>query len=714
MRRSLAILAAVFVLALVFAQYGEAAGAANFAPGQLIVKFKKGAPGKAIDALNAKHGAKVLSASRFAGFNVLSVPNGRTVAQMVNIYKGNPNVEYAEPNYIAHATAEATDPLYSYQWHLPAINVEPAWDVTIGAGVVVAVVDTGVAYEDHTDVYQRNKRRVVYTYYSQAPDLADTDFVAGYDFVNNDAHPNDDEGHGTHVTGTIAQSTNNGLGVAGIAYGCSIMPVKVLDAGGSGTYDDIADGIYFAADNGADVINMSLGGSVGSATLENAVAYAYNNGVTIVCASGNDGSATDVSYPAAYDAYCIAVGATRYDETVSYYSNGGASLDITAPGGDIYVDQNGDGYGDGVLQQTHDGSDCTVFGYYFYQGTSMAAPHVSGVAALVISAGAGSTPDEVRGALQATARDMGATGWDAAYGHGIVDAAAAVNYQTEPNNPPVADAGGPYTGTEDAAVAFDGSGSSDPDDDALTYSWDFGDGSNGSGVSPSHAYAAGGTYTVTLVVNDGKADSDSSITAAMIAEVNDAPVADAGSDQSAAPGEAVVLDGSGSYDVDDGIVSYDWDLGDGNPASGETVSHTYAAAGVYKVTLTVTDLGGLTDTDTAVITVEEQTVTVVHVSDIVVTLVKRGKNYAASATVTVVDEGGAAVGGVEVTGDWTLDGSALNTAVGVTDGSGATTLVSSNVKVKTGAEFVITVTDATGDGIDYQAGSVTSGSVTVP
>jgi len=263
------------------------------------------------------------------------------------------------------------------------------------------------------------------TKYQQAPDLAGTSFVPGYDFINNDEHANDDEGHGTHVTGTIAQTTNNGLGVAGIAYNCSIMPVKVLDAAGTGTDQQVADGIYYAVDNGAKVINMSLGGPSHTTTLQNAVAYAYNNGVTVIAASGNDGSLS-CDYPAAYDDYVIAVGATQYDQTRTAYSNYGSSLDIVAPGGNIDVDQNGDGYADGVLQQTF--SDTPKdWAYWFYQGTSMASPHITGIAAILNST-AVTEPDAVRQALQSTARDLGPAGWDQQYGWGIVDAHAALDY----------------------------------------------------------------------------------------------------------------------------------------------------------------------------------------------------------------------------------------------------------------------------------------------
>jgi len=400
-------------------------GGKGYVPGEIIVKFKPGVRGEAIRRINSTHGASVLYTSPFAGFKRMRIPKSKTVEEMVAIYSRNPNIEYAEPNFIVQALMVPNDEYYFYQWHMdnPAyggIYMEYAWDITTGdPNVIVAVIDTGVAYEN----YGKN--------YKLVPDLTETLFAPGYDFVNNDAHPNDDNGHGTHVTGTIAQSTNNNIGVAGVAFNTSIMPIKVLDKRGSGTYADVADGIYFAADNGAKVVNLSLGGDSPSITLEDAMAYAYNKGVTIVCASGNDGANT-VSYPAAYDAYAIAVGAIRYDETRAYYSNGGPSLDLTAPGGDLNVDQNNDGYADGVLQQTFDRRP-NNFGYWFYQGTSMACPHVAGVAALVIANGT-SGPDQVREALESTAEDKGTSGWDGDYGWGIVDAYAALTYVSVPIN----------------------------------------------------------------------------------------------------------------------------------------------------------------------------------------------------------------------------------------------------------------------------------------
>ncbi|MHC4644700.1 MAG: S8 family peptidase [Planctomycetota bacterium] len=392
---------------------------------EIVVKFGRGVSKDRIDRINQRHSAAVLYTSPFAGFRRIKIPPARTPEQMVELYSLDPDVEYAELNHYAYALFVPNDTFYSYQWdfHHPAwgINIESAWDITTGEpNIIVAVLDTGVAYENHTA-------------FQQAPDLADTRFVPGYDFVHGDTHANDDDGHGTHVTGTLAQSTNNSMGTAGVAFNCSVMPVKVLSKRGVGSYTDIADGIYFAADHNVTIINMSLGGAGDSTTLRNAVAYAYNHGVTIICAAGNEYlEGNPPSYPAAYDEYCIAVGASTLGGTRAYYSNTGSYLDLAAPGGDLSDDLNADGYGDGILQQTF-GVNPKDWGYFFYQGTSMAAPHVSGVAALLASTGV-TDPDAIREALQNTARDLGPAGWDQQFGWGLVDAYAALNYYHVPGD----------------------------------------------------------------------------------------------------------------------------------------------------------------------------------------------------------------------------------------------------------------------------------------
>lgn len=298
------------------------------------------------------------------------------------------------------------DPYYKHQWHLDQIQMPAAWTRTRGQGAVVAILDTGVLYRTAGP-------------YKQAPDLANTRFVEGFDAIGRDGSPDDEHGHGTHVAGTVAQSTNNNLGVAGVAPEASLMPVRVLDARGSGGWGSLAAGIRYAADNDADVINMSLGGGMPSQVVRRAIDYAHDKGVVIVAAAGN-ASKPKVEYPAAYD-HVIAVGAVRFDEELTFYSSYGRGLDVVAPGGDLRVDQNGDGMPDGVLQNTmvrrpdrHD--------YVAYQGTSMATPHVAGVAALLKASGV-TDPDAVERILTRTAKKKRDT---RRYANGLIQADAAL------------------------------------------------------------------------------------------------------------------------------------------------------------------------------------------------------------------------------------------------------------------------------------------------
>ncbi|MDW8072283.1 MAG: S8 family serine peptidase, partial [Anaerolineae bacterium] len=351
------------------------------------------------------------------GLYLVSYEADVTPETVAAAYASEPNVVFAEPNYYAYASDVPArpfafipnDPYFDRQWNLQAIQAPQAWDYAGGQGIVVAVVDSGVAYED-------------FEHYRRAPDLANTLFVAGYDFVNNDPHANDDFGHGTHVAGTIAQSTNNGRGVAGVAFGATLMPVKVLDARGQGGFDAVARGVIFAADQGARVINLSLSGRKPSRLLQEAVQYAVDKGALVVAAAGNSGGA--VEYPAAYDPI-IAVGAVDYRLQRARYSNFGSPLDLVAPGGDTRTDANGDGLPDGILQETFQG-DPTRFALHNMEGTSMAAPHVSGVAALLFAFNPSATAAQVRQVLEATARDLGTPGFDENYGYGLVQAAAAL------------------------------------------------------------------------------------------------------------------------------------------------------------------------------------------------------------------------------------------------------------------------------------------------
>jgi len=391
----------------------------SFASQEVIVRFKPLAPQFLREKIIQDRGAKIKEKLLLPHTFVLRVPAGEEI-KIAQLLSQNPLVSYAEPNYLVYAQMVPNDPYYRYQWHLDnssygGIQMEEAWDISSGSGVTVAVVDTGIR---------------------KGSDLENTCFLQGYDYVENDSDPTDDNGHGTHVAGTLAQSTNNSLGVAGVAFSSCLMPVKVLDSQGSGTYAWVANGIYYAVDHGAKVINLSLGGSFSDNTLKEAVKYAYEKGVTVVAACGNENKSTCL-YPASYDDYVIAVGATQYDEKKAPYSNYGPSLDLVAPGGNLNVDQNKDGYGDGILQQTFEIKNGEVkWGYYFFQGTSMATPHVSGVAALLISAGKANSPDQVRTILQSTAEDKGTPGKDDIYGWGLVDAASALGITPTPTFTP--------------------------------------------------------------------------------------------------------------------------------------------------------------------------------------------------------------------------------------------------------------------------------------
>ncbi|MGL5805569.1 MAG: S8 family peptidase, partial [Xenococcaceae cyanobacterium] len=315
-------------------------------------------------------------------------------SKLLNALKHSPlnkDTEYIEPNYQYSAFDIPDDPEYSKQWNFRSINVEQAWDETKGGGITVAVIDTGI---------------------SKVPDLKATNFVEGYDFVNDRVDASDDQGHGTHVAGTIAQSTNNGYGVAGIAYEAKLMPIKVLAASGGGTIADIAEGIKFAADRGANIINMSLGGGGESNLMKEAIDYAHKKGVVIIAAAGNSNQNAS-AYPARYP-HVISVAATGAAGEKAPYSNFGAGVDIAAPGGS----NTGK-----ILQNTID-PRTGESAFLEFQGTSMAAPHVAGVAALIEASGI-SEPDRVRQILLQSTRKVKEDPLNH-YGAGHLDAAASV------------------------------------------------------------------------------------------------------------------------------------------------------------------------------------------------------------------------------------------------------------------------------------------------
>lgn len=385
--------------------------AQDHAKGEIVIDLKENVPENAINGFMTRYGLTAIHNDPYSlKCRILeSYVGEENMDRCIRLLSKDPAVKFVEPNYIYSALNYPNDPLYKYQWHMEKIKVRGAWKYTTGKNVIVAVIDTGVAYEDYKNFHRLQ-------------DLEWTKFASPYNFVARTTHANDDHAHGSHVAGTIAETTNNGKGAVGIAYDAKIMPLKVLSSAGMGRLSDIAEAIRYAADNGARVINMSLGGRIGASTLEDACKYAYNKGVTIVCAAGNDKSER-VSYPAAYKE-CIAVSSIRDDDQLAPYTTRGPNIDIAAPGGDTTVDQNGDGYKDGVLQNTIKIRTPEEEDYLLFQGTSMASPHVAGVVALLESLGY-TNPKVVKAILQKSARKKGLD-LPKGYGAGILDAEKAV------------------------------------------------------------------------------------------------------------------------------------------------------------------------------------------------------------------------------------------------------------------------------------------------
>ena len=419
------------------------AAAAPHVPGELVVKYRAGASEGARAA--ARRAAHVEPGARVAPRTErVTVPDGELQAAAARLEREDA-VLHALPNYVATATTfSPNDPgkagpggWAALQWNFTGpfgVNVSQAWENAIaaghpgGAGVTVAVLDTGVAYRTSPD------RR-----YLLAPDLDRTRFVRGYDFVRNNKLPYDRNGHGTFVAGVIAQSTNNGIGLTGVAYRARIMPVRVLDFEGKGDVATIARGIRLAARRGARVINMSFEFDIGLTSSEipdvlSAVRYANRKGVVMVAAAGNT-EETRIAYPARAR-HVIAVGATTEHGCVADYSNSGSGLDLVAPGGgaDAFIDTDPnckplEDPGRDVYQYTFRGSSPRKFGLPSgYEGTSMAVPHVTGTIALMLGArtiGERPAAEVIAKRLESTARDLGPPGYDQLYGWGLLNSAAA-------------------------------------------------------------------------------------------------------------------------------------------------------------------------------------------------------------------------------------------------------------------------------------------------
>ena len=410
-------------------------------PGQVVVQFGEGWDDTRMASAVRDMGGREAWRSRFSrGLRVVALPTGMTVEQGVERFSRLPGVEFAEPNYLRKLAAAPNDPFFRFQWNLNLINASRIWDIQTGTtSVIVAVVDSGVAHENlgafsiDLGIFYGGNVPVTVGPFGKAPDWGGTAFTRPYDAIFGTGHAWDDDGHGTHVASTIAEATNNSLGMAGLAYGVTIMPIKACvslpwfdeELVGCPTVA-IADGIDYARSNGAKVVNLSLGGSFPSQAERAAVQRAAAANLVLVAASGNEDG--PVGYPAAFDEV-IAVGAVNGSRQRAFYSNFGAELDLVAPGGDL-EDAARDGIPDFVFQQTLDFDLApqgiyTQFIYGGLIGTSMACPHVSASAALLVSQGI-TDARAVRSALEQFSDDLGATGRDNNYGHGLINPAKAL------------------------------------------------------------------------------------------------------------------------------------------------------------------------------------------------------------------------------------------------------------------------------------------------
>ncbi|HXG89776.1 MAG TPA: S8 family serine peptidase [Vicinamibacterales bacterium] len=427
--------------------------------GSVIVKFRSDAGTNGVSSAMREVAASKISRPSYADFDIMEIPADADPEAVSAELRARPDVEYAQPRYQNYPMFRPNDQFYDRQWNFPAIDMERAWDIQPQAGdeITVAVVDSGVAFQTSTIRYNSRFRfqlvkdgpifpalGVVDVPFAVAPELGAGKFVAPRDFIWDDAMPVDLDGHGTHVSGTVGQLTNNTVGVAGMAFGVRIMPVKVIagewdfifGAPNGGTDDVVARGVRYAADNGAKVINMSIGRTSGGASLvvDDAIRYAISRGVFVAVAAGNSADQGNAPSRTAESAPSIpgmvAVGAVGRSLERAYYSTTNGYVEIAAPGGD----QRRDGGPGGILQQTINldllhtyqrgpqsfrAPSADQFAYYFFQGTSMATPHVAAFAAMLMQQGI-TKPAAIEAAMKQFARDLGPAGNDSEYGHGLI------------------------------------------------------------------------------------------------------------------------------------------------------------------------------------------------------------------------------------------------------------------------------------------------------
>ncbi|MBJ6723707.1 S8 family serine peptidase [Geomesophilobacter sediminis] len=461
---------------------------ADYLEDELLVQFVGGVSQADAENVVRGHGATVVEDINAIHVKRIKVPP-QALAQIKSALAKNTHVKFVEENFLASGGGVPNDLSYPSQWHLPKISAPTGWDITTGsASVPIAIVDSGV---DPTH-----------------PDLSSR-LITGYNFLNSTTDTHDVLGHGTAVAGTAAATGNNGIGVAGVAWQNPIMPIVVLDANDSASYSNIANGITFAVDHGVRIINVSIGGSSASSTLQNAVNYAWNKGALVFVSAMNNSTSTPY-YPAACT-NAIAVSSTDQNDNLSSFSNYGSWITLSAPGSYIYTTNNGGGYG-------------------AWQGTSFSSPLAAGAAALALSVNPALSNQDVKALLIQNADDLGTPGFDQSFGYGRINLAktlsAAQTYvpHTDTNAPTVS-FGSPLTGaslsgsatvtvsaTDDVGVTkvelySDGNLVGTDTSSPYTYLIDTTQLTNGSHTLEAMGYdAAGniGTSTITVNVSNGQ------------------------------------------------------------------------------------------------------------------------------------------------------------------------------------------------------------------
>ncbi len=465
-------------------------------PGLVLARLKEGADPA---AMGRAHGAAVQRATRHFVVFRGAAGNERALAARM---KADPQVVWAEPDYIRQPST--IDPRLWAFYNPGGLTI----DYTRGRNKgqpVAGYASTNDADEDNVEGYAAGGAADTIASIDTGVDFTHPEFlpghlIAGWDYYDNDADPTDTEGHGTHTTGTMIGQNVGVAGVSGAAPDVWVIVYRVCGSAGCPT-DAIVSAIYAASDAGVVAMNLSLGGSSESQAEADAIAYATSHNALVIASAGNGGTST-VECPAC-DPNAISVAASNWQDGLAYYSNWGSGLDITAPGGEMYSNTTEES---GIYSSIPGG-------YAYYQGTSMAAPQVTGTAAIVASVD-GLRGSALRSRILGTTDDLGAAGYDTQFGYGRLNSYRAVTNTTLDET-----GGGGGGGATLAAsftyscsgtsCSFDGSASTG---DVTGWGWAFGDGGTGSGATVSHTYAGAGTYPVILTVSDGSGTNSASQT----------------------------------------------------------------------------------------------------------------------------------------------------------------------------------------------------------